>query len=470
VRIRALSILSAMILTASGAWAIAIRSDGFPHAEHEGLFPLCEGCHSGIETGDEGSFFPSADGCVRCHDGEREERVEWAEPARTASNLAFSHDDHATRVRENGDSATCSACHLEPGSTERMAVVRPAAETCLECHAHEAPEHLGEVRDCAVCHVPLTDAKDLSGARISDFETPPGHDDDDFVSRHAPESDRALRSCRTCHARESCTRCHMNGDDLAAVTALTGDRRVAAVVAEKAPEYPKPDTHESKEWSWRHGAAADDDAPGCANCHATDSCTVCHEGGQASSVAVLPTAPQEDPRGVRLPIEPIVHDAGFMVSHEARAAAAPSACESCHTGSFCEACHDGPTKPRFHFGNFLQMHAPEAWGNEVECATCHNPDVFCRGCHSGMGLASEGRLDVAYHSRSPFWLFGHGTAARQGLESCRTCHAQADCTRCHAAVGSWRINPHGPGFEAERLKEANPTSCFICHRTGIPPS
>ena len=270
-KIRALCLLSSMILTASGAWAIGLLSDGFPHADHEGLFPLCEGCHSGIETGDEGSFFPSADSCVQCHDGEREELVDWSEPARTASNLAFSHDDHATQVQEDGDSTTCSGCHMEPGAAERMAVVRPAAESCIECHAHEAPEHLSESRDCGACHVPLTEAAGLSTARISEFETPPDHDAMDFVSRHEPESDRALGSCVTCHAQESCTRCHLNGDDLDAVTALKEDPRVASVVSEKLPEYPEPETHEGVEWSWRHGEAADDDPPACANCHATES-------------------------------------------------------------------------------------------------------------------------------------------------------------------------------------------------------
>lgn len=460
----------AMGFVATGLWALSVQSDGFPHEEHAGLFPLCQSCHAGVESGREADYYPAPDGCTPCHDGVREDPVDWVEPARTASNLDYTHDEHARVVAEAGDSADCGACHREPGSAVRMAVVRAAPETCLGCHAHEASDHLSELRDCRSCHVPLTTAAALSTDRISAFETPDSHDRADFLSSHDPETAPAEANCATCHAQESCTRCHLNGADLPLVASLASDPRVALIVASKPPEYPEPETHEEFEWSWMHGEVALGDDTGCANCHAQNSCAVCHEAGRDPEIASLPVAQQEDPRGVRFSGEPMVHDASFMASHQAAATANAGSCESCHTVSFCESCHDGPDKPRFHFGNFLQMHAPEAWGAETECATCHNPDVFCRGCHSGVGLASEGRLDVAYHSGRPFWLFGHGGPARQGLESCRTCHSQADCTQCHAAVGAWRINPHGPGFEAERLREANPSSCLICHRTGIPPT
>jgi predicted CXXCH cytochrome family protein len=461
---------TAMVFIASGLWALSVQSDGFPHADHAGLFPLCESCHGGIETGSDADYFPPPDRCTPCHDGVREDSVDWQEPSRTPSNLDYAHSEHARLVVEEGDSADCAACHREPGSTVRMAVVRAAPETCLACHADDAGDHLSELRDCRSCHVPLTMATRLATDRISEFPTPESHEREDFISSHDPETDQGAAACATCHALESCTRCHLNGATLTAVASLESDPRVATIVASKSPEYPEPDTHDGFEWSWQHGEVALGDDTGCANCHAQDSCSLCHEASQAQEIATLPALQQEDPRGVRLSEDPTVHDAGFMMSHQASATANGDACGSCHSMPFCESCHDGPDKPRYHFGNFLQMHAPEAWGAETECATCHNPDVFCRGCHTGLGLGSEGRLDVAYHTDRPFWLFGHGGPARQGLESCRTCHSQADCTQCHAALGAWRINPHGPGFEAERLAEANPSSCLICHRTGIPPT
>jgi hypothetical protein len=38
--------------------------------------------------------------------------------------------------------------------------------------------------------------------------------------------------------------------------------------------------------------------------------------------------------------------------------------------------------------------------------------------------------------------------------------------QCHSALGSWRINPHGPGFNASRLGDANRITCLLCHRSG----
>lgn len=453
---------------ATALWGLSVQSRGFPHEEHEGLFPLCASCHSGIEEGREATSYPSPDVCSRCHDGQRADIVEWSGPVRTASNLSYAHSDHAVDVRAAGDSADCRLCHGVAGSEERMAVTRAAAETCMDCHAHEADEHLTSGRPCLQCHVPLAEASGLSLDRIAGLDTPRSHGEPDFLRDHEPRTATSMEACATCHARESCTRCHLNGDALPSVASLASDGRVATVVAAKPPEYPEPETHRDLEWSWSHGVAAADEASGCANCHARDSCASCHEATGTQAIATLPTPAQEDPRGVRLSGDPRVHDVGFELGHGAMATANSAACATCHTTSFCEACHDGPDTPAFHFGDFLQMHGPEAWGAEAECASCHDPDVFCRGCHLAVGRGSEGRLDVAYHSGRPFWLFGHGGPARQGLESCRTCHSQADCAQCHAAVGAWRVNPHGPGFEAERLADANPASCLICHRTGIP--
>ena len=60
-------------------------------------------------------------------------------------------------------------------------------------------------------------------------------------------------------------------------------------------------------------------------------------------------------------------------------------------------------------------------------------------------------------------------AARQGLEGCAGCHTQSSCTQCHSARLGWRISPHGPGFDAERLRQANPLTCRLCHPGGAQP-
>ena len=63
---------------------------------------------------------------------------------------------------------------------------------------------------------------------------------------------------------------------------------------------------------------------------------------------------------------------------------------------------------------------------------------------------------------------GHGQAARQSLESCVSCHAERDCLACHSATRGRRINPHGPDFNAERLRESAPSMCVACHGTSVP--
>ena len=141
----------AAVAAASGLWAVTSRDDGFPHREHAGLFPLCTGCHAGIDTGDPADLYPDPQGCAACHDGSREEIVEWSGPSKEPGNVVFSHPDHEERVRESVDADTaarCGACHREPGAAERMAVRAAPAEACMACHAHEAPEHLAEGRDC----------------------------------------------------------------------------------------------------------------------------------------------------------------------------------------------------------------------------------------------------------------------------------------------------------------------------------
>jgi predicted CXXCH cytochrome family protein len=74
-----------------------------------------------------------------------------------------------------------------------------------------------------------------------------------------------------------------------------------------------------------------------------------------------------------------------------------------------------------------------------------------------------------YHDAFPSFGLGHGQAARQSLESCASCHAERDCTSCHSAVaGGFRFSPHGPGFNADRLRKKNPGLCVACHGRDIP--
>jgi hypothetical protein len=157
-----------------------------------------------------------------------------------------------------------------------------------------------------------------------------------------------------------------------------------------------------------------------------------------------------------------VHDPGFRASHRAAASASAASCAGCHEQRFCSDCHAGEGTRRFHAANFSQRHATDAYGQESRCASCHNTELFCRSCHRTSGLATRGRLDAAFHDAQPQWLLQHGRAARQGLQSCTTCHAQRDCQTCHSTLG-WGVNPHGPGFDARKAAARNGTQCLLCH-------
>ncbi len=438
----------------------------FPHARHEGLFPVCTGCHQGIATGDTARFFPDSTACLTCHNGTVRARIVWSKPTLPPTNLRFTHQDHPLQPEGSARPPTCLTCHQDPAGSGRMSVRSADAETCLRCHRAES--HLAKDRDCTKCHVSVAEARSLSEEAVAEFPEPDWHRSDSFPTAHAPSPEVAQATCAVCHARESCERCHLNSDALEPIRRLATDPRVAASVKGKAPSYPKPASHASGTWGTGHAAAASAGVTECANCHVRSNCRVCHQSGPAQPFQSLPSRSPDDPRGVHMGPVSQVHPAGWATRHGAEAADGGATCEGCHAQDFCVECHAGQTTPRFHPPNFLQMHGPDAYASDVECVSCHNTETFCRACHAGAGLSSRSRLDVAFHTANPFWLVGHGQAARQGLQGCVTCHSESDCMQCHAAVGGWGINPHGPDFDPSRLRELAPFSCLPCHRTGIP--
>jgi hypothetical protein len=138
----------------------------------------------------------------------------------------------------------------------------------------------------------------------------------------------------------------------------------------------------------------------------------------------------------------------------------------------CLECHrpDAGRGAGFHPEGFLTRHPSSAYARDRNCSDCHNPAQFCQTCHRQSGLTAAGRLGPAgYHDGKRAFLLGHGQAARQQLESCASCHAERDCTACHSAVGgAFRFNPHGPGFDPDRMRQKNPSVCVACHGTTVP--
>ena len=478
-----------LVLMATGALGSAAAaqtgSDSlFPHQKHQRLFPLCASCHAGIPTGDARTSMPSEASCRDCHNGTDVRAVTWRRTGRPPGLLRFSHPEHARQVDSAGRS--CAACH-GTDSTSTMQVQPASAPACLNCHTHRATEHLADDNRCAVCHVPLTRATSLTAEHIGRLPKPASHERGNFVSSHKPVTPLASATCAVCHARESCARCHVNAATDSLITSLDRDQRVARLVADKPAVYPVPDDHQSEDFVYAHGELARVSTARCATCHARPSCTTCHIGAVPNPIiASIPMPERGGAAGIGLRLVPSrrppflspvathldtvpqtvravrVHEADFRTNHRTAAAVSAQSCSGCHEQRFCSDCHAGEGSRRFHKANFVQRHAADSYGRETQCASCHNTELFCRSCHRESGLGARGRLDVAFHDAQPQWLLQHDRAARQALQSCATCHAQRDCLTCHSTIG-WGVNPHGPGFRAERAASRNATQCLLCH-------
>ena len=504
----ALVLVVALASSAGFAYGRATRSAddaAFPHARHAKLFPTCGGCHAGISAGDSAAMFPPASSCADCHNGRDAKTVAWTARRRPPTNLRFDHVRHMRAADSAGTPLDCVQCHGEGGGarSQRMLVTRPQPETCIACHAHAAPSHLAANSACATCHVPLVRAVALNDSAVGALPKPPSHASKDFMATHGTLATQFTQSCATCHARESCSRCHVNAGTSRQVLALGNDARVARLMRGRPAVYLEPASHRKPDFASTHGSLARENIQTCATCHAQPSCRSCHTGSLAART--IEALPREEPGGARgvqlhaprpVPLPPWsasgftaremaatpvmtavvdtpppravrAHAADFVRTHGTLAASGRLNCAGCHTKqSFCTSCHQGAGERRYHPFDFVARHPSESFARETNCTSCHNTEVFCRSCHrDGAGIAAgSNRRSGAAHSGQPLWLLQHGEAARRDMTSCTSCHQQTDCMQCHSSVGR-RINPHGPDFDAGRMRKKNPTLCAYCHVT-----
>lgn len=167
----------------------------FPHEAHEGLFPLCSGCHA--IGGGEAGLYPDPDLCGRCHDGAELAPVAWTPPATTD----YQHPDHEAAA---GVALDCRYCHGEGGSN----ALADLPASCGNCHE---PHHSGSVH-CRACH----------GSDIQSLHEPAAHAGCAGSGCHAPDRVEGLRFnrelCLVCHPAmgdhkpgRPCGRCHAVG-------------------------------------------------------------------------------------------------------------------------------------------------------------------------------------------------------------------------------------------------------------------
>lgn len=465
-----------LLLGVAGSRALGQR-DGFDHEQHRKLFPTCTSCHAGVLEPTR-AVFPTTASCASCHDGEIEKRVDWQprlEPRPT--NLRFSHADHREWAAEEigqDSSLSCSECHTPTGGSW-MTVQRAITGQCLTCHGIKVAHLSAPDTACATCHLSLAEARSLPRERVASFEAPPSHDAPGFMGKEGhgklaappPGTDfRVAPSCATCHARDFCAQCHVNAPELQVIQALASDPRSLAHKGEmKAPA-----SHDRANFIARHGRDARRNIENCANCHTNESCLACHRASPAVA-AGLPVAGPGRAIGARIERRrPVTHTVDFADRHGTDATSAPQTCSTCHTRTECLDCHrpNPGNTGTYHAAGYLTRHPSTAYNRQGECAECHNPQQFCSSCHVQAGLSATGSIGPGYHDAKGSFLLGHGTAARQTLESCVTCHTERDCLQCHSATTGRRFNPHGPGFNAERLAKRNPQSCSACHGRAVP--
>ncbi len=479
-RIRLLGLTIPLILGGFAAWA---GNPGqtvpvFDHPKHTPLFPgSCTTCHLGAsEPG--ASFWPAAASCASCHDGVVKPRIEWAAPAAApASNLRFTHDRHRVAT---ADSVGCAQCHSRADSGR--SVFRRLVNQCIACHQPGA-EHLTVANaQCATCHFPLAEAKELSREDVASFPVPPSHRTPGFgLAGHAqlapvrgPDGRTTVAAtCATCHARNFCINCHVNAPETPAIQSLALDERSLV----HGFKFAAPASHAAANFVAVHGRDARRNPATCATCHTQPSCVTCHVGASLPKpVAAMPRPGPGRARGAQLERRPPPsHVAEFREGHGREASAAPRTCATCHMQADCFSCHrPDPAQPAgggdYHRAGFLVRHPSAAYARQSTCGDCHNAQQFCVSCHAQAGLSTRRSLGASsFHDGRAAFIVGHGQAARQSLESCVSCHVERDCTACHSSVGrGFRFNPHGPGFDANRLRRRNPEMCIACHGRAIP--
>ncbi len=441
--------------------SVAPVVDSFPHLPHDGLFPLCVGCHTGVAEGDTAAFYPEPASCDGCHDGIEEDRVEWTPSLKPIGMLDFSHPVHADTVAGAGDEALdCASCHVAEAGA-RLEVVPLEPERCLTCHEDDPDTHF-IAPDCASCHRPISEVEG-GDARLAELPTPEDHvEGDAYLLGHLPGPPAGTARCATCHTQDRCASCHVSVDrpQIQALPLAPSDWTLPEMEA----RYPIPEGHNLDVFEVTHGRppprAAD-----CSTCHTQNDCASCHIAPMPPAAQALPERPQVRAPGVGLELQrPVSHETPFfMTAHTVLASAAPASCNTCHTESYCAECHQTARAPGYHPQGFALRHSAAAGAQSSECSTCHNTAAFCRQCHIDMGMGAVGRLGRGYHDAEPLWLIRHGQGARQGLEQCASCHTQRECLQCHSQTGAFRISPHGPDFDPVRAQERNPWICSACH-------
>jgi len=319
--------------------------------------------------------------CVFCHGG-----VEgFAVPG-----LIFSHEPHLERAYR------CESCHLrfphDIDGTERIAM-----RTCYPCHGlTHADKGAVAPGECEACHTP-------------DFElVPADHDRAFLLGEHREQALEDAAYCTQCHTGGSCVDCHNGGTELA-------DGSVGEPVI--------PVDHTKPQWSSQHGPIFSAGQGLCGACHASASCTGCHETTMPHPTAWTATHAQVG--GLEIRDCEVCHDdrESCQACHHAEVAATELILEN------CVRCHEemktvpptdiqvaGLAEHAVHFG------VAETKGKPYRCVECHVG--FGR---VGVRVTSQATgphdMRICYDCHGAVDIQNRFIAPWPGSELCRRCHS-----------------------------------------------
>ena len=112
-------------------------------------------------------------------------------------------------------------------------------------------------------------------------------------------------------------------------------------------------------------------------------------------------------------------------------------CHNCHKGDKwrkkidygskdCSRCHENWTvTPADHRANWERVHKTKAKAQPKTCKNCHN-DRFCEKCH-------EQRQDIILQQHDRNYKYFHSIDARSNPKKCDRCHQVVFCNSCHAS-------------------------------------
>lgn len=340
------------------------------------------------------------------------------EAPRTAT---FPHEKHAD--------LDCVDCHAEVATSTRLGqAALPRAATCQECHD---PASMTPAERAA--HEPPA-AREPSERSIT-F---------DHAAHLARIQAKGNDACRTCHASErlpepgpprdptppmsACTACHHHEEEVAA--ARCTPCHVSLRRFPLRPIQALAGLSHRGDFVRRHGRLVGNSAETCAQCHDQTYCAKCHAN------ATLPFRPElQFPEDVKTDF---IHRGDFVSRHHIEAAADPAGCRKCHGSFFCDSCHQAQNvSPRVAIrGGSPRDPHPAGWASGAQ----------------------------------------HGTAARQNIVGCASCHDQSGpanlCARCHGSSGPGLPgiggSPHPPGFAGKHGRDEirRNSMCRACHANG----